>query len=73
MSPELLSRDALVYDLVYNPRETPLLREARKAGARTLGGLPMLVYQGAESFRIWTGKEPPLDVMFRAAEQALAS
>ncbi len=71
LPPGLIQPHALVYDLVYNPPETPLLREARKAGARTLGGLPMLVYQGAEAFRLWTGKEPPLEVMFEAARKAL--
>lgn len=62
---------ALVFDLVYNPRETPLLREAVRAGARVLGGLSMLVYQGAASFELWTRQEAPLDVMFHAAEKAL--
>ena len=62
---------ALVYDLVYNPQQTPLLREAKRAGARTLGGLPMLIYQGAEAFQLWTGKEAPLTVMFQAARRAL--
>jgi shikimate dehydrogenase len=61
----------LVCDLVYNPEETPLLKEARRAGAVVLGGLPMLVYQGAASFGLWTGKEPPLDIMFRKAREAL--
>ncbi|MDO8750011.1 MAG: shikimate dehydrogenase [Dehalococcoidia bacterium] len=67
----LILSHALVYDLVYNPPETPLLREARRAGARTLGGLPMLVYQGAAAFQLWTGKEAPLSVMFEAAQKAL--
>lgn len=67
----LIPKDALVYDLVYNPLETPLLREARKAGARVLGGLAMLVYQGAASFELWVGKEAPLDIMFRRAREAL--
>ena len=62
---------ALVYDLVYNPQETPLLQEATKAGARTLGGLPMLVYQGAQVFQLWTGREAPVEVMFQAARRAL--
>ncbi|MCH7706601.1 MAG: shikimate dehydrogenase, partial [Chloroflexi bacterium] len=68
----LIPPDALVCDLVYNPQETPLLRAAAQAGARTLGGLPMLVYQGAEAFRLWTDREPPIEVMFDAARQALA-
>ncbi|MBM4444170.1 MAG: shikimate dehydrogenase [Chloroflexi bacterium] len=63
----------LVCDLVYNPEETPLLRQARKAGAAVLGGLPMLVYQGAASFELWTGREAPVDIMFRKAREALAS
>ena len=68
----LMPSTALVYDLVYNPQETPLLAAARRAGARTLGGLPMLVYQGAAAFRLWTGREAPIDVMLRAASAALA-
>ncbi len=63
---------ALVYDLVYNPIETPLLASARKRGARALGGLPMLVYQGAASFALWTGKEALLGIMFQAAKRSLS-
>jgi shikimate dehydrogenase len=70
---DLIPSHALVYDLVYNPRETPLLREAARAGARVLGGLPMLVYQGAAAFEMWTGKDAPVKVMFEAAEKALRS
>ena len=62
----LLPRDALVYDLVYRPRRTPLLNAAADLGLETLDGLSMLVWQGAESLRTWTGLEPPADVM-RAA------
>jgi len=58
--------------VVYNPMETPLLSTAKKAGARTLGGLPMLVYQGAASFELWTGKSAPIDIMMRAAKRALS-
>ncbi|MHB0859278.1 MAG: shikimate dehydrogenase [Anaerolineae bacterium] len=61
----------LWYDLVYNPRETRFLREAREAGARGLDGLPMLVHQGAEAFALWTGVKPPLDVMWAACLAAL--
>ena len=62
---------ALVYDLVYNPLETPLLREAAKAGAASLGGIQMLVYQGAASFEMWTGRSAPIAVMLEAATQAM--
>ena len=71
LASDLIPKDALVYDLVYNPSETPLLRMAQKAGASTIGGLSMLVYQGAASFKLWTGREAPLDIMFSAAKQAL--
>jgi len=67
----LIPKRALVYDVVYNPMETPLLYAAKKAGARTLGGLPMLVYQGAASFELWTGKSAPVDIMMRVAKKAL--
>ncbi len=56
----------LVYDLVYNPEETRLIREAKMAGIRTIGGLEMLVAQGAQQFSIWTGEDPPVSEM-RAA------
>ena len=70
---DAIPANSLVYDLVYNPEETPLLQAAAKAGARTLGGLPMLIYQGVEAFRLWTGREAPVEVMFKAARQALRS
>ena len=68
---ELIPPASLVYDMVYNPLQTPLLAGARQAGARTIGGLPMLVYQGAASFELWTGRKAPIEVMFRAAQEAL--
>jgi len=64
---------AIVNDLVYNPMETPLLREAAAAGATTLGGLHMLVYQGVLSFQMWTGRDAPVDVMLAAAAKEMAS
>jgi shikimate dehydrogenase len=72
LTSDLIPRDALVFDLVYNPSQTPLLRMAEAAGARTIGGLPMLVYQGAASFKLWTGMDAPLDIMFISARKALA-
>ncbi|ADL58287.1 shikimate 5-dehydrogenase [Methanothermobacter marburgensis str. Marburg] len=68
---ELMHEGLVVYDLVYNPPETCLLREARAAGAVPVSGLRMLLYQGAEAFRIWSGREPPLDVMEKALLDAL--
>lgn len=68
---ELIRPEMLVFDLVYRPTDTRLLRDARSRGARTVGGLPMLIYQGAASFKIWTGKDAPVDVMFAAARKAL--
>ncbi len=61
----------VVVDLVYRPPETRLLREARAAGCLTQNGLPMLIYQGAEAFRIWTSQPAPVEVMFRAARDQL--
>jgi shikimate dehydrogenase len=65
--------EMLVCDLVYRPTVTPLLRDAESRGARTLGGLPMLVYQGAASLKLWLGRDAPVDVMFSAARDALAA
>ncbi|HID47729.1 MAG TPA: shikimate dehydrogenase, partial [Methanococcaceae archaeon] len=55
---EGIPRDMVVMDLIYNPRETALLREAKKRGAKTINGIGMLVYQGALAFEIWTGVKP---------------
>ena len=63
--------EAFVYDLVYNPAETLLVRQARAAGLRAATGLGMLVEQGALAFELWTGNTAPREVMRRAAEQAL--
>jgi shikimate dehydrogenase len=68
---DLLPPGALVYDLTY--RATPLLRVAASRGCRTLDGLEMLVAQGAESFRLWTGQEAPFQVMLDAARAAAAA
>ena len=63
---------ALVYDLVYNPAETPLLQAARAQGYRAQGGLPMLIYQGAASFELWTGQPAPVELMLAHGRQAMA-
>jgi len=51
------------YDLVYNPLETRFIREARSAGCQVLGGIEMLLAQGVEQFKLWTGNEPDMKVM----------
>jgi 3-dehydroquinate dehydratase / shikimate dehydrogenase len=61
----------IVYDLVYNPLATRLLREAAAAGCTTIGGLEMLVAQAQEQFQWWTGTRPPAGVMRAAAEKRL--
>jgi shikimate dehydrogenase len=67
----IITGNILVFDLVYNPGETPLLKMAEKAGARTIGGLPMLVYQGAAAFKLWTGIKAPESVMLSTAKRAM--
>jgi len=59
----LLNKIPAVFDIVYNPMETRLLREAKAAGARVIGGVDMLVWQGALAFEKWTGQKAPLDLM----------
>jgi shikimate dehydrogenase len=67
---DLIRPSMRVYDLIYYPAETRLMAAAREAGASVLGGLPMLVYQGAASFELWTEQKAPLDIMFEAARTA---
>lgn len=62
---------AIVFDLVYNPPITQLLRRAKAGGARVIGGLEMLIYQGARAFELWTGQRAPIRVMRAAATGAL--
>jgi shikimate dehydrogenase len=66
-----LPKQGFVSDIVYRPAKTQLLRDADAAGLANQNGLPMLVYQGAESFERWTGQKPRVEVMFAAARQAL--
>ncbi|CAN5478256.1 shikimate dehydrogenase [soil metagenome] len=60
---EQLRAAQLVYDLVYNPSETLLMSEAGAAGVDAIGGIEMLIAQGAKQFEIWTGREAPVDEM----------
>ena len=65
-------RNLAVMDIVYNPLETKLAKNAKAAGAKVVSGVEMLIYQGAASFEIWTGKSAPVEVMRKAALNHLA-
>jgi shikimate dehydrogenase len=62
-------RPARVYDMIYRPMETALLRAARSAGCRVANGVGMLLYQGAEALKLWSGAPPPLQIMRAALEK----
>ena len=61
--PSMFHKDLIVSDVIYNPRKTKLLKMAREAGCATFNGLYMLLYQGAEAFRLWTGQDMPIDLI----------
>ncbi len=65
--PEWLKPNLAVMDIVYNPIETKLAKDAKAAGAKVVSGVEMLIYQGAASFEIWTGCKPPVEVMRESA------
>jgi shikimate dehydrogenase len=64
-----LKQTRAVYDMIYRPAETPLLKSAKAAGCQTANGLGMLLHQGAKAFEIWTGRTAPLEVMRHALEE----
>jgi shikimate dehydrogenase len=68
---DMIRRGLVVYDLVYTPLRTKLLRDAESVGALAISGVKMLVYQGALSFEKWTGISPPIDVMEQAVLEGL--
>ena len=59
----MFHKDLVVSDIIYNPRETKLMHLAKEAGCPTFNGLYMLLYQGAEAFKIWTGQDMPVDII----------
>jgi len=67
----LLKRGLVVFDIVYNPPKTRLLKEAEAAGAQTISGIDMLVWQGALAFEMWTGQKAPIEIMKKEAIKAL--
>lgn len=68
---KLIQRNLAVFDLIYNPKETKLLKIAREKGAAAVNGLGMLLYQGARAFEFWTGKKAPVDQMREALNQGV--
>jgi shikimate dehydrogenase len=72
IEPENMPEGGVVFDLVYNPEETALLRTAKERGSQAVSGLGMLVYQAAESFKLWTGQEADVEAMLEAGRKALA-
>jgi shikimate dehydrogenase len=72
VAPEWLKSDLAVMDIVYNPIETKLAKDAKAVGAKVVSGVEMLIYQGAASFEIWTGKSAPIEVMRKAALNKLS-
>jgi 3-dehydroquinate dehydratase / shikimate dehydrogenase len=71
--PPKFTAETVVFDTVYNPMKTKLLRQAEAAGAKTIGGVEMFVRQAAAQFRAWTGLEAPSDVMRGVVEQRLST
>ena len=71
VAPEILAHFRLVMDVIYNPLQTKLLRDAEKAGCQTLSGVSLFVHQGAEQIRLWTGQEVPRAFMNDTVLQAL--
>lgn len=59
----LFHPDLFVFDVIYNPQETKLLREAREGGCKTANGMYMLLHQGAASFKLWTGEDMPVEII----------
>lgn len=68
---DLLRPGLVVFDIVYNPLKTRLLKEAEAVGAESISGIEMLAWQGALAFEKWTGQEAPLDLMRREAIRLL--
>ncbi|HMK54880.1 MAG TPA: shikimate dehydrogenase [Methanobacteriaceae archaeon] len=69
---EMMHPELVVNDIIYNPLKTRILTEAENAGAKTINGTKMLVYQGVEAFRIWTGVNPPVEIFNKALLEALS-
>jgi shikimate dehydrogenase len=62
-TPEALRPDMFVAHIVYIPLETKIIKMAKEAGCKTMNGIPMMIWQGAEAFEIWTGEQMPVDIV----------
>jgi shikimate dehydrogenase len=71
INPSFLKKNQIVFDFVYNPKETKLLKEAKKKGAKIIYGLEMLLHQGVAQFEIYTGKKAPVEVMRKVLMEKL--
>ena len=73
LSPDQIPVNCVVYDIVCNPLITPLLKNAQEAGAEIIQGLWMLIFQGVDSFELWTGKSAPVQNMYQKAMEHFKS
>jgi len=71
INPSFLKKNQIVFDVVYNPKKTKLLKEAKKKGAKIIFGFEMLLYQGVAQFEIYTGKKAPIEVMRKVLMEKL--
>jgi shikimate dehydrogenase len=71
INPSFLKKNQIVFDIVYSPKKTKLLKEAKKKGAKIIYGLEMLLYQGVAQFEIYTGKKAPIEVMRKVLMEKL--
>jgi shikimate dehydrogenase len=71
INPYFLKKNQIVFDIVYRPKKTKLLKEAKKKGAKIIYGLEMLLYQGVAQFEIYTGKKAPIEVMRKILNEKL--
>ncbi|MCK4463190.1 MAG: hypothetical protein KAU58_02650, partial [Candidatus Omnitrophica bacterium] len=71
VNPDFLHKGLKVFDLIYKPGETPIMKAARKSGIKAVNGLGMLLYQGAASLQFWTGRKAAIETMHRALLGAL--
>ena len=66
-----IKRETGVMDIIYNPQETKFMGIAREKGCKVINGFQMFINQGAEQFSLWTGENPPIDIMKKAVENVL--